>query len=408
MLLRRHADLRRLAAAGLVSLSGDYLLFVGLSYLVYDLTGSTVAAGGALLANFLPQVLVGSFAGVMVDRWDRRRTMVTSDALQAVGLLPLLFAGPGRIWVVYAVLLWQGTVEQFFHPAQQALVPSLVPSEDLLAANAVTGQSQHVARLVGSAAGGIVAAWGGIAAVALADAATFVISALLLSRIATRPLPTRDVEATAVLRRIASEWRDGMRLVGRTRGLRVVLAFGLITSVGEGVLGTLLAPWVRDVVHADGRAYGLLVGLQAIGGVAGAALVVRVGRRVTPAAMFGWGAVALGLLDAVLLGYPVVFENIAPALVLIVVAGVPAALAFTGYVTVVQTLTEDRYRGRVVGATMAARGLAMLCGIGLAAWLGEVVGILPMVMTQGLVYVVGGTLVLLARLDRDAGAVSDP
>ena len=117
-LIRRHPDLRRLAGAGLVSLSGDYLLFVGLSYLVYDITGSTVAAGTALLANFTPQVLLGSFAGVLVDRWDRRRSMVVSDLLQAVGLVPLLWAGPGRIWLVYVVLLWESCVEQFFVPAE--------------------------------------------------------------------------------------------------------------------------------------------------------------------------------------------------------------------------------------------------------------------------------------------------
>ncbi|HEV2889538.1 MAG TPA: MFS transporter [Frankiaceae bacterium] len=398
-LLRRHADLRRLAAAGLVSMSGDYLLFVGLSYLVYDLTGSTVAAGGALLANFAPQVRVGSFAGVMVDRCDRRRTMVLSDVLQAVGLLPLLWAGEGRIWVVYAVLLWQGTVEQFFHPAQQALVPSLVPEEDLLAANAVTGQSQHLARLAGSAAGGVVAAWGGIAAVALADAGTFVVSALLLSRIVARPAPRSEVAVETAVRRLTAEWRSGLRLIGRTRGLRVVLVFGLLTGVGEGVLGTLLAPWVRDVVHGDGRAYGLLVGLQAIGGVAGAALVTPVGRRVAAARMFGWGAVGLGLVDFVLLGYPVLWPDVLPSFVLIVVGGVPAALCFAGYVTVVQKLTSDEYRGRVVGAFMAARGLAMLAGIGLAASLGETVGILPMVMTQAAVYTLGGAFVLISRID---------
>lgn len=400
MLLRRHADLRRLAAAGLVSLSGDYLLFVGLSYLVYDLTGSTVAAGGALLANFAPQVVVGSFAGVFVDRWDRRRTMVVSDLLQAVGLLPLLFAGPGRIGVVYAVLLWQGTVEQFFHPAQQALVPALVPAEDLLAANAVTGQSQHLARLAGSALGGVVAAWGGIAAVAAADAATFVVSAALLSRIAARTAPDRGAPPVErALRRVTAEWRAGMRMVGRSRGLRVVLAFGLLTGVGEGVLVTLLAPWVRDVVHGDGKAYGLLVGLQAIGGVAGAALVAPVGRRVPAARLFGWGGVGLGLLDLALLGYPAAYPHVLPAFALIVVAGLPAALCYTGYVTVVQTLTDDAYRGRVMGSFMAARGLAMLAGIGIAAAFGEVVGVLPLVLVQGVVYVAGGALVLLARID---------
>src|SRR3712207_1685988 len=150
--------------ARLVSLSGDWLLQVGLAYLVYDLTGSPLASGVALVAAIGPQLLLGSFAGVLADRWDRRRTMIASDLLQAVGLLPLLAASADRIWIVYAVALWQGIVSQPFLPAERALVPELVPAADLLSANALNGQNSSVARLVGSFAGGVVAAWGGLAA----------------------------------------------------------------------------------------------------------------------------------------------------------------------------------------------------------------------------------------------------
>src|SRR5215218_4747626 len=120
-LLGRAPDLRLLLGAGLVSMTGDWLLAVGLAYSVYALTGSTLASAAVLLSSFVPQVLVGSVAGVFVDRWDRRRTMVVTNLLLAVGLLPLLVvSGTDRIWIVYVVLAVQACLEVFFAPAEQA------------------------------------------------------------------------------------------------------------------------------------------------------------------------------------------------------------------------------------------------------------------------------------------------
>src|SRR6188472_2697967 len=100
-LLGRTPDLRLLLGAGLVSMTGDWLLSVGLAYSVYAVTGSTLASAAALLSAFVPQVLVGSIAGVFVDRWDRKRTMVVANLLLAVGLLPLLLVtGTHQIWLV--------------------------------------------------------------------------------------------------------------------------------------------------------------------------------------------------------------------------------------------------------------------------------------------------------------------
>src|SRR4051794_33835118 len=186
-LLRRRPDLGRLVGAGLVSMTGDWLLAVGLSYAVYDLTGSTMASAGAFLTALVPQVLTGLVAGVLVDRWDRRRTMVVANLLLAVGLLPLLLVdGPGLIWVVYPVLVLEAAVETFFAPAEQAMLPRLVDEEvpaELVTANALNGQAQNLSRLLGGALGGVLAALGGIPLVALADAATFLLAAFLVSRI---------------------------------------------------------------------------------------------------------------------------------------------------------------------------------------------------------------------------------
>lgn len=105
----RQRDLRLLLSAGVISLTGDWMLRIGLTYYVYKVTGSTLASAFMLLASFVPQILLSSFASVFVDRWDLRHTMIVTDVLLAVGLLPLLAVHQsGQVWIIYAVTAWGG------------------------------------------------------------------------------------------------------------------------------------------------------------------------------------------------------------------------------------------------------------------------------------------------------------
>ena len=99
-MLARRRDLRLLLSAGMVSLSGDWILRIGLIYRVYVVTGSTVVSALIMASSFAPQVLLGAVAGVYADRWDRKRTMIAANLLLAAGLLPLLLVhGAGGVWI---------------------------------------------------------------------------------------------------------------------------------------------------------------------------------------------------------------------------------------------------------------------------------------------------------------------
>jgi MFS family permease len=214
-LLARHRGYRLLLTAELVSLAGDWVLSIGLTYQVYRLTDSTLASGTMLLAWWLPQTLLGSPAGVLADRWDHRLTMVAADLLLAAGLLPLLLVhDAGQVWLVYLVVFWEGSVEQFFGPAQAAAVPHLVDAEELTAANGIYGQAQAVARLTGSAIGGVIAAHGGLAAVAVADGASFLLSAGLIARVRGYGTPPARTSARD-RRETRAEWIAGIALARR-------------------------------------------------------------------------------------------------------------------------------------------------------------------------------------------------
>ncbi len=402
-LLARHRDYRFLLSAGLVSLVGDWVLQIGLLFYVYEITGSTMASGTVLLASFLPQVLLGSVAGVFVDRWDRRRTMIAANVLLALGLLPLLaFDDSGRVWIAYLVVFYESCVEQFFTPAESSLVPHLVGADDLITANALNGQNRNIARLVGAAIGGLAAGVGGVALVALVDAATFVVAAVLLSRIRARPVPAGQRPSTSLL----AEWRDGLALASREPTLRVLFAVCAITSVGEGIMGTLFAPFVRDVLHGNGATYGAINAAQAVGGIASGFVVAGFGHRFAARSLLGWGAFAFGAVDLVLFLYPLIDAVIWPALVCMVVVGLPGSVVVAGTATLFQTSSADSHRGRVFGAVGALQGTAMVLGMVVAGTLGDVVGIVPVIAVQGAGYVVAGLLVLgwMPRRDRAVAA----
>ena len=175
---------------GFVSQLGDFVLFVGLPYEIFRLTGSTLATAGMVFAFLIPNILLGSVAGVFVDRWDRRRLMVTVNLLQALSILPLLLVSQLGLWVIYAVLLLESSISQLFGPAQVALMPTLLEGgeEELLTANATSGVGRHLSRLIGPAIGGVVVAFGGLSAVTVVDSISFVASAGMLALIHSRPM----------------------------------------------------------------------------------------------------------------------------------------------------------------------------------------------------------------------------
>lgn len=393
--------LRLLLSAGLISLTGDWVLRVGLTYYIYVLTGSTLASALMLLASFVPQIVLGSLAGVFVDRWDSKHTMIVSNLLLAAGLLPLLAVHQAdQVWIVYVVTTWEGCVQQFFTPAEQSLLPRLVDDDHLVTANALVGQTRDGSRLIGSAVGGIVAATGGITALALVDMASFLLSAVLIARITRMRRKARAAARPRSLggrlSQLRAEWADGMRMSTHQRVLRIVLIFLLVTCVGEGIMGTLFAPFVRSVLHGSSADYGFIVSAQAVGGIAGGLIAASIGDRVRASALFGWGAVAFGVIDLVMFLYPLAWVAVWPAAVCMVVVGLPGALTLTGALTLMQRNTADSHRGRVLGALGAAEGAAVVAGTIAAGFLGQTVGIIPILAAQGGGYVVAGLLVLVA------------
>ena len=401
-LLGSNRDLRLLLAAGLVTMTGDWMLSVGLVYTVYDVTGSTLASAGALMAAFVPQVLTGLFAGVFVDRWSRARTMVAGNLLMAAGITPLLLVhGADDLWIVYAVLAANAVLDVFVATADSAMLPLVVPAEGRLTANALNGQVGHVARLVGGAAGGVIAAAAGLTGVVVVDAASFLLAALLVQLIRTPTKPPREVAedaatgALAALRRVVVEWGQGAATVRGSRVLKVLVGFSLITAVGEGIMGTLFTPYVKDILEGNAATLGTVSSAQAVGGILGGFVAAAAGRRWTPRVLFGWGAVVFGLIDLAIFVYPAVYVAAWPAVLGMALVGFPGAVMIAARTTLLQDHSTDDQRGRIFALIFAVSALSLTVGAVTAGFLGDAIGIIEVLALQGAGYVVAGAMVLL-------------
>ncbi len=158
----RRRDFALLWSGQLISLMGDYVLLISIPFFTYQLTGSLLQTGLMFVIETLPRILLGSVAGVFVDRWSRRWTMIVSDlARVCILLLLLLVTARNLLWLLYGVTLLQATCSLFFTPALTAITPTLVDEQHLVGANALQSFSDSVTRFIGPPLGGALFALSG-------------------------------------------------------------------------------------------------------------------------------------------------------------------------------------------------------------------------------------------------------
>jgi len=390
----RHRDFALLWWGGLVSVAGDWILMAVLPYVVYVRTGSTVATAGMTVAELLPGILLGSVAGVLVDRWDRRRILVVVNLLQAGTVLGLavLVMDEGLLGVVYVVAAVQSALSAFSLPAESSLLPTLVPDDELVSANALNALNNRIGRLAGLPLGPVLYATGGLGAVAVADAATFLGAAVLLALMRGRQGARTVAPPVAAPEGFATQWLDGLRLVRSDRSIRVLfVVFGLMTFGGT-MLDPLAAPWVRDVLHGGDGVYAFLMTVHAAAGIGGSALVGAFGHGLSPRFLCGVGSVVAGGLLLVRFNVPV----LAVAVVLSLVSGITSVASSVGADTLAQQRVPDAYRGRVFGTLQATLWLLSLLGAAVGGIGAEHLGVVGMLDVASVLVGVAGVVILVS------------
>lgn len=408
--LLRRRDFALVWTASLISATGDWVLLIGLPIYVYQLTGSTLATSAIFVAELVPQIAFGSVAGVFVDRWDRKRTMVAANLLLTVAILPLaLVRSADDIWIVYVVAFTESTIARFLRPAEGAMLPRLVDKSDLVAANALGSFASNTSRLVGPTLGGIIAGVYGLGAVAAFDSVTFVVAAMLVALVRTPGIPQRTEtgEASAVaagrLRAFWRDWLDGLSLVARSRTIRVLFVLAALSALGEGVMSVIFVVWVNRVIGGTALELGWFMTAQAVGGLVGGLFVAHLTRGMPARRVLGVASIAFGGLDALLFVSPLIRPEIAIGLVIIAIVGVTTVAFGAAFNAILQTSAEDAYRGRLLGTIFTTMALLRLASTIFAGFLGSVLHPIPLLVTfQAGSYIALGIAALLL-LPREAG-----
>ena len=382
---------------GLISLIGDRAMFIGLEFYVYQQTGSTLRMAALFTAYYLPMVLLGSFAGVFVDRWDRRRIMIVTNLLLAgVMLLLLLVRSPEWMWLVYLVAFVQSSASMFFGPAESAIVPNLVGEEHLVPANALGNLNNTIARLAGPPLGGILFGLLGLAGIVIVNSASFLIAAVMTTLIAVPPRQATELDGPAgVADEVVSswvklwrEWREGLQLVWQSRLLLALFVVNTVTSFGGSMIDPLYVPFVADVLHGGPSALGWLSTTGAIGGLLAGLIVGQWGRKVQPRYLTAYGTLATGCMMLALYSQ----TSLRAVMVLSFLLFVPVIASSVGATTMLQSGVQDRYRGRVFGALGTTIAVVGLVSLWLSGVLGAMFGVVTMLRVAGAVTVLSGLL----------------
>jgi predicted MFS family arabinose efflux permease len=410
--LLRRRDFGLLWAGGLISETGDWFLLVGLPVWVLQVTGSSLVTATVFLVGLLPGLVVGPLAGVLVDRWDRRRTLVAVSLAQAAFLLPLLAVdGRDRLWIVYLVMAVEAALAQLNDPARNALVPSLVAKADLVGANALIGLNSNLARLVGSPLGGIMVEVAGLPGLVVADAASFLLGAALIALVRSHagtsraggadPAPDVVHSPRPGPRRagVVREWVDGLRVTLGDRGLRWGLVVNGLAGVAQGIFTVLFVLFVTRVLGGDGADVGLLRGVQAIGGLLGGVLVVGLASRLEAGRLLGVSLLVFAAIDLAIWNGPVLTTADWLYLGLFVAAGIPGVGVLTGLTSLVQERTAEAYLGRVFATYLGSFNGLMALGMLLAGLLGDTLGVVAVLNAQAGLGLLAG-LIAVATLGR--------
>jgi len=285
-----------------ISETGSSVFRIALMWMVLELTGSKSMTGLIVMLGSLPSLLLGPYSGALVDRLDRRRTMLVSDLARAglVMIIPLLFFVGGLTpWVLGLVIFAMASFNTFYLPARDSLVGQIVAPGDRLGANTMIQTSWQYAILLGPAIVALALRWLSQANLFVLDAASYVVSFLFIFRIGSSKGGFRRPNPAEFVRVLAGGWADtlaGLKYVfgePRLRALLLVTAADNLFLMGPAVLGVPI--FVKDVLKQDLESFAFVSIATAVGMITSTILLRRFGRGLSNSRLIVWGIILDGL-----------------------------------------------------------------------------------------------------------------
>ena len=386
--LQLRPNFRSLWLAQVISLTGDWFNTIASVIIVNRYAASGLAVGGLFIARALPPFLLGPVAGVVADRFDRRKVLILSDVLRAgIVLCFLLIDRPEHLWLLYVLTVLQFSVSSFFEPARAALVPSLVKSDELLTANTLASITWSAMLTLGGAIGGLTASFFGVQVSLVVDALTFLASATLV-------LTIRGPFQASTVHALESGWQnfvDGMNYVRKDLDVGLVTLVKALGQVGSfDIIAALYASHVFRQGLEGATTLGLMFTAFGVGAVIGPLISNRFGE-----------SHAVWLRRAILAGFvcmPLAWlivgtaPTLPVALVGCVLRGVGGSINWTYSDVLLQMTVPNHLLGRVFAFDFALFTLAVSISLWLTGYVTDAFHLDPRTIV---LLLAGGSLIPL-------------
>jgi len=372
-----------------ISLIGTWMQRLAMPWLVYHITGSAFLLGVISFAGQIPTFLLAPFAGVITDRFSRYKVLLITQIIslvQAFVLAILALTGAIELWHIVGLSILLGCVNAFDVPSRQSFVLEMVEKkEDLGNAIALNSMMFNSARIIGPSIAGLILATAGEGICFLINAISyiFVIISLLMMNVRSREIPKRE-------NHMFKEIREGLNYTfGYAPIKHLIILLGIVSLMGS-MYQVLMPVFAKEVLHGGSETFGFLMGAAGLGALLGAVYLasreslIKLGRLIpAAAALFGTGLIIMSFLKI----FPV-------TLILMVLVGLGMMLHTASSNTIIQTITDDDKRGRVMGFyTMAIMGTAPFGSL-IAGFLAKTIGTPETILVGGVSCVIGALFFL--------------
>ncbi|MDR3585356.1 MAG: MFS transporter [Desulfosporosinus sp.] len=397
LILLKEKDFTLLLMGQFISALGDKLNYVALGVLIYRLTGSAFEVGKMTLATFLPYLLFGLIAGAYVDRWDKKRTMITADLLRValVGLIPVLVGY--SIYLVYLITFLSTTANLFFSPAKMAVIPAIFTKEKILTATSLAETSENLTEIIGYALAGALIMFIPIHKVFYLDSLTFLFSAALIFSMSFKFEVRHQANHSLKLVNESHIFRDileGLAYIRKTKVLVLTLFTYCLALLIFSGFNPLIFVYALDTLKTSTFGLGILEASAAVGITVGSIAMSVWGNRWNKQNLMLWGYFISGLTIMILGIFPIY----ALALIGFFITGVSNAMFLLPVQSIFQEETVATMRGRVFSARFALTRVAFMGSVGILSYGATQIGVGKVYLLSGLTLLVGTTMLFGTRI----------
>ena len=354
-LLRTNRNFRLLFVGQAISQLGDWFNAVAVYALLLDLTGSATAVAWMLITQYMPVAVVGPLAGVVVDRVNRRRLMITADLVRGVLILGLLLVRRGdQVWIAYVVMACSVAASAFFEPARTATIPNVTTAEELVPANALSAATWSAMLAIGASVGGVITAAFGRDVAFAANAASFFCSAAFIAMTRYDATPTTKARPRGFMALSGiADLIEGLRYVRRESHVAALMCVKAGWGLAGGVLLllTVFGQRVFPIGKGSAAGIGVLYGARGLGaGLGPIALRWILGQHPkTLRRTIGPAFFIVGIFYMALAGAP----SLAIAAACVLLAHFGGSILWVFSTVLLQLEVPDHFRGRVFAAELA-------------------------------------------------------